>query len=167
MKYFVGAELGVANFLQRHFDWNANALWYEEIPNARDATKTMFFVGGKDAIVDASVSPVLRRCANCNHADGHASCALCSASSGTSRRTASATGCGSTRTGGTARRCSRAARATVRCSAGCASLGTCVLLSYPPSKPGRNLYTRPQPNPAAFAAPGLMNLLLLLKGVVE
>ena len=60
MKYFVGAELGVANFLQRHFDWNANALWYEEIPNARDATKTMFFVGGKDAIVDASVSPVLR-----------------------------------------------------------------------------------------------------------
>ena len=56
MKYFVGAELGVANFLQRHFDWNANALWYEEIPNARDPAKTMFFLGGKDAIVDASVS---------------------------------------------------------------------------------------------------------------
>ncbi|THG99314.1 hypothetical protein EW026_g3004 [Hermanssonia centrifuga] len=56
MKYFVGAELGVANFLQRHFDWNANSLWYEEIPNARDPSKTMFFLGGKDAIVDASVS---------------------------------------------------------------------------------------------------------------
>lgn len=55
MKYFVGTELGVANFLQRHFDWNANALWYEQIPNARDPNKTMFFLGGKDAIVDASV----------------------------------------------------------------------------------------------------------------
>lgn len=55
MKYFVGTELGVANFLQRHFDWNANALWYEQIPNARDPSKTMFFLGGKDAIVAAEV----------------------------------------------------------------------------------------------------------------
>lgn len=62
MKYFVGSELGVVNFLQRHFDWNANALWYEEIPNARDSSKAMFFLGGKDAIVDASVS-LLPSCA--------------------------------------------------------------------------------------------------------
>jgi hypothetical protein len=55
MKFFVGTELGVANFLQRHFDWNANALWYEQIPNARDPYKTRFFLGGQDAIVDASV----------------------------------------------------------------------------------------------------------------
>lgn len=55
MKYFVGMELGVANFLQRHFDWSANALWYEQIPNARDPSKAMFFLGGRDAIVDASV----------------------------------------------------------------------------------------------------------------
>ena len=54
MKYFVGTELGVVNFLNRHFDWIANALWFEEIPNARDPTKTMFFLGGKDAIIDAS-----------------------------------------------------------------------------------------------------------------
>ncbi|KAI0773436.1 hypothetical protein BC629DRAFT_1583095 [Irpex lacteus] len=53
MKFFVGTELGVANFLQRHFDWNANALWYEQIPNARDPHRTRFFLGGKDAIVDA------------------------------------------------------------------------------------------------------------------
>ncbi|KAI0347262.1 hypothetical protein BDW22DRAFT_1480926 [Trametopsis cervina] len=53
MKYFVGTELGVANFLQRHFDWNANALWYEQIPNARDPHKARFFLGGQDAIVDA------------------------------------------------------------------------------------------------------------------
>ncbi|PCH41076.1 hypothetical protein WOLCODRAFT_137175 [Wolfiporia cocos MD-104 SS10] len=53
IKFFVGGELGVANFLQRHFDWYANSLWYEEIPNARDPNKTMFFLGGKDAIVNA------------------------------------------------------------------------------------------------------------------
>ena len=55
MKYFVGTELGVANFLNRNFDWIANALWYEEIPHARDPTKAMFFLGGKDAIIDAQV----------------------------------------------------------------------------------------------------------------
>lgn len=55
IKYFVGTELGVANFLQRHFDWSSNSLWYEEIPAARDPSKTMFFLGGKDAIVNAEV----------------------------------------------------------------------------------------------------------------
>ncbi|KAI0796702.1 hypothetical protein C8Q75DRAFT_710801 [Abortiporus biennis] len=53
MKYFVGTELGVANFLQRHFDWSSNSLWFDEIPNARNPAKTMFFLGGNDAIVDA------------------------------------------------------------------------------------------------------------------
>ena len=56
IKYFVGTELGVANFLQRHFDWSANALWYEEIPGARDPRRTVFFLGGKDSIIDATVS---------------------------------------------------------------------------------------------------------------
>lgn len=55
MKYFVGMELGVANVLQRHFDWSSNSLWYDEIPNACDPSKTIFFVGGKDDIVDAKV----------------------------------------------------------------------------------------------------------------
>ncbi|KAI0677587.1 hypothetical protein C8Q78DRAFT_960231 [Trametes maxima] len=54
IKYFVGTELGVANFLQRHFDWSANCLWYEQIPHARDPQKTMFFLGGKDSIIDAT-----------------------------------------------------------------------------------------------------------------
>jgi len=53
MRYFVAAELGVANLLQRHFDWASNSLWYEEIPNARDPTKTFFMLGGKDAIVSS------------------------------------------------------------------------------------------------------------------
>ncbi|KAH6915372.1 hypothetical protein BKA70DRAFT_575633 [Coprinopsis sp. MPI-PUGE-AT-0042] len=51
MKYFVGMELGVANLLQRNFDWVANSLWFEEIPNARDPSKTFFVLGGKDSIV--------------------------------------------------------------------------------------------------------------------
>lgn len=56
MKYFVGTELGVANLLQRHFDWVSNSLWYEEIPNARDPSKTLFVLGGKDSILHSAVS---------------------------------------------------------------------------------------------------------------
>jgi hypothetical protein len=55
MRYFVATELGVANLLQRNFDWAANALWYEEIPNAHDPYKTKFMVGGQDDIVNAEV----------------------------------------------------------------------------------------------------------------
>jgi len=54
MRYFVSTELGVANLLQRHFDWSANALWYEDIPNARDASKSLFVVGGRDSIMNAN-----------------------------------------------------------------------------------------------------------------
>ncbi|KAJ6539421.1 hypothetical protein B0H19DRAFT_961288, partial [Mycena capillaripes] len=53
VSYFVGTELGTANLLRRHFDWSSNALWYEEIPNARDPAKTFFLLGGKDDIIDA------------------------------------------------------------------------------------------------------------------
>jgi len=53
VRYFVGTELGVANLLRRHFDWSSNALWYEEIPNARDPAKTFFLLGGRDDIINA------------------------------------------------------------------------------------------------------------------
>lgn len=53
VRYFVATELGVANLLQRHFDWSSNSLWFEEIPNARDYTKTLFLLGGKDGILNA------------------------------------------------------------------------------------------------------------------
>ncbi|KAK0453537.1 hypothetical protein EV421DRAFT_1764822 [Armillaria borealis] len=53
MRYFVGTEIGVANLLQRQYDWSSNALWYEEIPNARDYNKTFFVLGGNDVIVKA------------------------------------------------------------------------------------------------------------------
>ncbi|KZT62135.1 hypothetical protein CALCODRAFT_505727 [Calocera cornea HHB12733] len=52
MWYFVGAELGVANALQRHFVWSNNILWFEEICHARDPQRFMVVLGGKDAIVD-------------------------------------------------------------------------------------------------------------------
>lgn len=55
MRYFVSSELGVANLLQRNFDWVSNTLWFEEIPNARDPTKTKYFLGGKDDILNAEV----------------------------------------------------------------------------------------------------------------
>jgi len=53
VRFFVGTELGVANLLRRHFDWSSNALWYEEIPNARDPAKTFFLLGGRDDIINA------------------------------------------------------------------------------------------------------------------
>lgn len=58
MRYFVSTELGVANVLQRRFDWASNSLWYEEIPHARDPRRTRFFLGGSDAILAA---PRVRR----------------------------------------------------------------------------------------------------------
>jgi len=62
MRYFVSTELGVANLIQRHFDWSSNALWYEEIPNAQDASKTLFILGGKDSIMNSEVSISLYPC---------------------------------------------------------------------------------------------------------
>ncbi|KAJ7129584.1 hypothetical protein C8R44DRAFT_830056 [Mycena epipterygia] len=53
VRYFVGTELGVANLMRRHFDWSSNALWYEEIPNARIPSKTLFLLGGRDEIINA------------------------------------------------------------------------------------------------------------------
>ena len=55
MYYFVCSEIGVANFLHRHFDWSANSLWYEEIPHAKDPSKSKFVLGGKDSIVNSDV----------------------------------------------------------------------------------------------------------------
>ncbi|KIJ56873.1 hypothetical protein M422DRAFT_23007 [Sphaerobolus stellatus SS14] len=53
MRYFVGTEIGVANIIQRHFDWSANSLFFEEIPGGHDYRKVAFFLAGRDAIVDA------------------------------------------------------------------------------------------------------------------
>jgi len=52
MRYFVGRELGVANLLQRHFNWSANLLFPEDIPNHTDPYKTAYFLAGRDAILN-------------------------------------------------------------------------------------------------------------------
>lgn len=60
MRYFVGSEIGVANLLQRHFDWTSNSLFFEEIPNARDPAKAFFVLGGNDAIIYSEVRTFLQ-----------------------------------------------------------------------------------------------------------
>lgn len=57
MRYYVGSELGIANYIQRNFDWSANTLFFSEIPAALDPSRTMFFVGGSDSILSGPVSP--------------------------------------------------------------------------------------------------------------
>ncbi|KAG5650588.1 hypothetical protein H0H81_011727 [Sphagnurus paluster] len=51
MRYFVATEVGVTNLVQRHFDWASNTLYFEEIPNACDPSKSLFLLGGEDSIV--------------------------------------------------------------------------------------------------------------------
>jgi len=53
MYYFVCSEIGVVNFLHRHFDWSANSLWFEELPHAKDPSRLMFVLGGKDFLVNS------------------------------------------------------------------------------------------------------------------
>ncbi|WWD04281.1 hypothetical protein V865_002349 [Kwoniella europaea PYCC6329] len=52
--YFIASEVGIANYIQRHFDWADNTLFFEDIPNATDPSRTAFFLGGQDLIVDAA-----------------------------------------------------------------------------------------------------------------
>lgn len=54
--YFICSEIGVVNFLHRRFDWSANSLWYEELPHAKDPSRYMFVLAGKDFIVNSDVS---------------------------------------------------------------------------------------------------------------
>jgi hypothetical protein len=52
MRYFVARELGVANTLQRNFDWISSLLRPADIPNLGDASKASVFLSERDAIVD-------------------------------------------------------------------------------------------------------------------
>lgn len=77
MRYYVGSELGIANYIQRNFDvstspstsipwnlkgvdeqWSSNSLFFEDIPEALDPKKTMFFLGESDSILSAHVRPL-------------------------------------------------------------------------------------------------------------
>ncbi|ORY34890.1 hypothetical protein BCR39DRAFT_515410 [Naematelia encephala] len=52
--YFIASEIGIAHYIQRHFDWADNTLFVDEIPHASDPSKTAFFLGGRDLIIDAT-----------------------------------------------------------------------------------------------------------------
>lgn len=70
--YFIASEVGIANYIQRvsgpsaitlldwqpadpqHFDWADNNLFVDEIPALRDSSRTAFFFGGHDIIIDAA-----------------------------------------------------------------------------------------------------------------
>lgn len=56
MNYFVSTEIGIANLLQRQFDWTANTLFFEEIPHARDPARNKFIVAHDDVVYCAPVS---------------------------------------------------------------------------------------------------------------
>ncbi|KAI0005030.1 hypothetical protein BJV74DRAFT_806468 [Russula compacta] len=53
MNYFVSTEMGIANLLQRQFDWTANTLFFEEIPHARDPSRNKFIVANDDVVLCA------------------------------------------------------------------------------------------------------------------
>ncbi|KAM0751691.1 hypothetical protein T439DRAFT_300689 [Meredithblackwellia eburnea MCA 4105] len=62
MRYFVSRELGVAIMLQRSFDWSANLLLPETVPNVESPYHSAFFLAGKDSILNADrVRKYLRR----------------------------------------------------------------------------------------------------------
>ncbi|KAF8341415.1 uncharacterized protein EI90DRAFT_2965783 [Cantharellus anzutake] len=52
-KYFVASEMGIANYIQRNWDWSANTLFFQEIPHPHDAYRTRIFLSGRDQIVSA------------------------------------------------------------------------------------------------------------------
>jgi len=56
MNYFVSTEMGIANLLQRQFDWTANTLFFEEIPHARDPSRNKYIVANDDVVLCAPVS---------------------------------------------------------------------------------------------------------------
>jgi len=53
MNYFVSTEMGIANLLQRQFDWTANTLFFEEIPHARDPSRNKYIVANDDVVLCA------------------------------------------------------------------------------------------------------------------
>lgn len=58
LNYFTSTEIGIANLLQRQFDWEANTLFIEEIPHALDPLRNKFIVANNDVVLCAQVSPL-------------------------------------------------------------------------------------------------------------
>jgi hypothetical protein len=69
MNYFASTEIGIANLLQRHYDWTANTLFFEEIPHALDPSRNKFIVANDDVVLCAPVSPPQTSRICCTKAD--------------------------------------------------------------------------------------------------
>lgn len=53
MQNLVSTELGISFYIQRHFHWSDNYLLVDDHPDLLDPTKTQYFLGRQDVIVDA------------------------------------------------------------------------------------------------------------------
>ncbi|KAJ9097607.1 hypothetical protein QFC21_004641 [Naganishia friedmannii] len=53
LHWFIASEIGIANSIQRHFDWSSNTLFHDQIPHANDPSKTLVVLGGEDVIIDS------------------------------------------------------------------------------------------------------------------
>lgn len=54
LHYLIASEIGIAHYIQRHFDWADNTLFLQDIPHIRDPGRFHVVLGGKDIIVDAA-----------------------------------------------------------------------------------------------------------------
>lgn len=54
LRYFVARELGTANVLMRHFDWSANVLLADDLPERSDPSHLRIYLAGADTVVKAS-----------------------------------------------------------------------------------------------------------------
>lgn len=55
LRYFVARELATANVLMRNFDWSANVLYAENIPNRSNPNRTRIYLAGADTVLDADI----------------------------------------------------------------------------------------------------------------
>jgi hypothetical protein len=49
----ISSELGISNYIQRHFHWSDNCLYIDDHPELLDPSVAQFFLGNKDVMVDA------------------------------------------------------------------------------------------------------------------
>ena len=62
LRYFVARELGNANLLMRYFDWTANVLVCDDIPEHHDPKHVRVYLAGADTVLNAwRVQHLLKR----------------------------------------------------------------------------------------------------------
>lgn len=54
LHYLIASEIGIAHYIQRHFDWADNTLFLQDIAGIKEQGRFHVFLGGRDIIVDAA-----------------------------------------------------------------------------------------------------------------